>query len=247
MKRILLLAFVVVSTNFAFGWGQNGHQIVGKLADQYLTPEARKQIQAILGDETMGQAGLWMDDYQVNTDYKKQVNWHYVYKDKEFADDAVAKLTEFTEVLKNSEAPKEEKLLALRCIIHITGDIHLPIHTGYYKDKGGHKPNLKWEGSDEKTNLHKVWDTDMLYMYNTDVDAYVNELQAKVTAEEKKTWATDDFNQWVTESQELLGQAYDFEGRTIPTSYYEENIVVVNERLAMASVRLANLLNGIFS
>lgn len=246
MKKYLVFTLLIVSTQLVFGWGKNGHLIVGKLTDQYLSDNAKSQVKKILGEETIGQAGLWMDDLELNEDYKDQANWHYVYKDKQFSDDAVAKLNEFAEVLKNSEASREDKVMALRCIIHIAADIHLPIHTGYYKDKGGHKPNLKWEGSDEKTNLHKVWDTDMLYMYNTDVDAYVNELSDKISTEEQKAWSTSDYNQWVTESQELLGQAYDFEGRTIPKSYYEENIIVVNERLAMSAVRLANLLNEIF-
>ena len=162
------------------------------------------------------------------------------------ADNAVVVLGDFSTKLGDASIAAADKVLALRAIIHITGDIHVPMHCGYTKDDGGHKFKLTWEESGEKTNLHKVWDTDLIHMKDPHVNSYVTRLQGSITADQIKTWNTKDFNVWVTESQELLDQVYDFKGKVLTKAYYEQNIIVVDDRLAMSAVRLAYLLNSIF-
>jgi len=246
MKKIFLIFLSVLCVQQIFAWGKNGHLIVSQLADQYLTPKTRAAVQKILGDETFSEAGIWMDVVMNDKEYRHQDNWHYAYKDYTLEENALIKMGEFYELLKSTEASDHDKHLALRAIIHIAGDINVPLHCGYTKDKGGHKPKLKWEGSEESTNIHKVWDTDMIHMYQEDVSTYVDELQGKITEEEIKTWGTVDFKVWVNESQELLDQVYDFEGKVLKKEYYEQNIIVVNDRLSMSAVRLAFMLNSIF-
>ena len=72
------------------------------------------------------------------------------------------------------------------------------------------------------------------------------ELQKRITKEEQDQWGTADFTVWVKESQEMLDQAYDFEGRTLTKEYYEQNIILANDRLCMSGYRLAFVLNSIF-
>ncbi len=246
MKKTLLIVLAVASVQFSYGWGKNGHLITGKLADQYLTPKTRDAVKAILGDESIGEAGLWLDSEINESKHKNQDHWHYSYVDATLDENALIVLPQFVENLQNPQASQEAKLKALRSIIHIAGDIHVPLHCGYKKDAGGHKPKIGWEGEEEKTNLHKVWDTDMILRYNSEVDSYVTELQGKITSEEKEMWATTDFSVWVKESQEMLDQAYDFDGKVLTNEYYEQNIVLVNDRLSMSGIRLAALLNSIF-
>lgn len=246
MRRSLFLVIAVCASQLVFGWGKNGHLIVGEIAEMHMTQKTKDAVKAILGDESVADAGIWMDAVMNEKEYRNQDNWHYAYQDATLEANAVMKLQEFTELLKNSEAPQEEKLLALRAIIHIAGDVHVPLHCGYTKDKGGHKGSLKWEESGEKTNMHKVWDTDMIHMYQTDVNTYAKTLNDAITKEEINTWSTIDFNVWVTESQELLDQVYDHPSKNLSASYYNQNIIVVNDRLSMSGIRLAFLLNSIF-
>lgn len=246
MRHILILFISILSYQVLLAWGKSGHLIVGTIADSYLTAKAKQSIKQILGEETLADAGLWMDIVANDKSYKNQDHWHYAYKDVVLEDNAIVKLEEFTALLQNSEAPQEEKLIALRSLIHIAADIHVPIHCGYMKDKGGHKGKLSWEDTGEKTNMHKVWDTDMIQRFQPDVNTYVSIIKPEINEDKIKNWGTRDFNVWVTESQELLDQVYDHPSSTLSVEYYNQNIVVVNDRLSMAAVRLAFLLNSIF-
>jgi hypothetical protein len=178
--------------------------------------------------------------------YRHQDNWHYAYQDKVVEENAVIKLDEFSKLLADPSVANEDKLLALRAVVHIVGDVHVPLHCGYYKDSGGNRTKLVWEESGEKTNMHKVWDTDMIRMHEPDVKTYVDNLQGYINEDKMKEWGTMDFNVWVTESQELLDQVYSYKGKSLTQSYYNQNIVIVDDRLGMAAVRLAFMLNSIF-
>lgn len=246
MRHTLFLFISIMSFQVLLAWGKSGHLIVGTIADSYLTAKAKQSIKQILGEESLADAGLWMDIVANDKSYENQENWHYAYKDATLEDNAIVKLEEFTALLQNTEAPQEEKLMALRAIIHIAADIHVPIHCGYMKDKGGHKGKLSWEDTGEKTNMHKVWDTDMIQRYQPDVSAYIDAIKPQITEEKIKKWGTIDFKIWVNESHELLDQVYDHPTSKLSVEYYNQNILVVNDRLSMAAVRLSFLLNSIF-
>ena len=246
MKRIILSVSLLIIANAVLAWGRSGHNIVGNLADQYLTPKTRAEVKKILGEESIAVAGEWMDRVADKKVYKSQYNWHYMYQDKVVADNAVMKIEEFKKVLADPNVSAADKLLPMRALIHITADLHVPLHCGYTKDDGGHNTKLTWADSGEKTNMHKVWDTDMILRHEADATKYVANLQGYITAEKMKEWGTDDVNVWVTESQELLTQVYTYEGKSLTVAYYEQNIPIVDDRLGMAAVRLAYILNSIF-
>src|SRR5436305_1551749 len=59
-----LLASLLASclTLSAFGWGSEGHETTGAIADQLIKgSEAEKQVRALLGDESLSTASLWAD------------------------------------------------------------------------------------------------------------------------------------------------------------------------------------------
>lgn len=246
MKNLLCLIALLFSVQVLLAWGKNGHLIVGQLADQYLTPKTRAEVKKILGEESFAQAGIWMDIVSSEKQYRHQENWHYAYKDAVVAENAVVIMEEFSALLADPNVQPQDKVLALRAVIHVAGDIHVPMHCGYTKDDGGHTLKLTWAESGEKTNLHKVWDTDMIHQREPDVNAYVTRLQGSITKDQIQEWGTRDFNIWVGESQELLSQVYDFEGKVLQKSYYDQHIIIVDDRLSMSAVRLAYLLNSIF-
>ena len=43
------------------------------------------------------------------------------------------------------------------------GDLHQPLHAGRAEDRGGNDIQVQWFG--EGSNLHRVWDSDMLESY----------------------------------------------------------------------------------
>jgi hypothetical protein len=75
----------------AFAWGDEGHEVIGLIADHYLEPQVRSRVQAILaGDETgltsrdIAREATWADKYRdsdrntTQLRYKQTRNWHFV-------------------------------------------------------------------------------------------------------------------------------------------------------------------------
>src|SRR5678815_4544026 len=65
MKRLKILlftaTFIAASISSFAWWGQNGHRIVGEIADSYLSNKARKAIGEILGNESIAITSNWPD------------------------------------------------------------------------------------------------------------------------------------------------------------------------------------------
>ena len=246
MKKVSLLITLLIVSQLIFAWGKAGHQIIGHLADQYLTEKTKAEIIKILGDESLSDASTWVDEMLNDSHYENLNNWHYAYRDTEIDDNAIHKFDEFVKVLQDENASAKDRVLAMRVLTHIVGDMHSPIHCGYMKDAGGHKVKLVWKHPHSKTNLHKVWDTDMIHMKMLDVNAYSAQLTANITDDNRSEWGNADAKIWVLESQSYLDQAYDITHGHLEKDYYNKNIVTVDLRMSKAGVRLAYVLNMIF-
>ena len=46
---------ILIWTTSAMAWGQNGHRIVGRIAENHLTPEARQAVAELIGPESLAQ------------------------------------------------------------------------------------------------------------------------------------------------------------------------------------------------
>ena len=75
----------------AFAWGDEGHEVVGLIADAYLEPAVRGRVQALLaGDDTdltvkdIAHEATWADKYRdfdrntTKVHYNQTRNWHFV-------------------------------------------------------------------------------------------------------------------------------------------------------------------------
>ena len=74
-SRAFLFALVVPSICYA--WGTEGHQIVGRIATEYLTDTAKREIAVLLendldasgapsGRTTLAEIGSWPDEIRAN-------------------------------------------------------------------------------------------------------------------------------------------------------------------------------------
>lgn len=68
-----------------------------------------------------------------------------------------------------SAAPDEQRLNALKYLVHFVADVHQPLQAGYQDDCGGNQYQLQafMRGS----NLHAVWDSGLIKYLNEDADA----------------------------------------------------------------------------
>ena len=58
--------------------GVIGHRIVGRVAEQHLSDEARQQLQTLLGPESLAQVSTWPDEIRADLAWHYANPWHYV-------------------------------------------------------------------------------------------------------------------------------------------------------------------------
>ena len=92
-------------------------------------------------------------------------------------------------------------------------------------------------------NLHSVWDGRLIARRNLDDRAYLAQLQKLIV---DKRWGAQPPGtpaQWAEQSFRLAKEALVKPNTNIDEGYYRRHIGVVDERLALAGVRLAAVLN----
>src|SRR5262249_51649906 len=151
----------------AWAWGKVGHCAIAKLAGRHLSDRAKQEIKALLEPgESLADASTWADEHR--RELPKTAPWHYVdvpldeprYDDRFASDEPakgfiVPKIQELRVVLKDRSRPVEERRQALRFLVHLVEDLHMPLHVGENRDKGGNTLQVRW--FDRGSNLHRVW------------------------------------------------------------------------------------------
>jgi hypothetical protein len=234
-------------------WGQNGHRVVGDIATDYLTPEAQKEIDRVLGHESMAIASTWMDDIKSDPAYDHTHDWHWVtipngmtYEEMEKNPngDLINTIQTFTEELKSGSLSVKEEKKKLRMLIHLVGDIHQPLHVGNGEDRGGNATEVEWFYED--SNIHRVWDSQMIgytKLSYTEFSAAINHPSEK----QIERWQNTDVLDWAYEVMELREQVYDLpKDREIGYKYQYKNRDLLDRQLLKAGVRLAGVLNEIY-
>ncbi|CAH2038295.1 unnamed protein product [Thlaspi arvense] len=151
---------------------------------------------------------------------------------------------------------------ALLFLSHFMGDIHQPMHVGFTSDEGGNTIDLRWYK--HKSNLHHVWDREIILTalkeyYDKDVDLLQEDLEKNIT---NGLWQ-DDLSSW-TECNDLIACSHKYasesiqlackwgyegvkSGETLSEEYFNTRMPIVMKRIVQGGVRLAMILNRIFS
>ena len=239
-------------------WGMTGHRITGQIADSYLSGKARKAIKAILGDESIAMASNWADFVKSDSTYNYLYSWHYVNFDdnynlpemrehlkKDSTVNAYTKLEFLITQLKEKDLPQEKKIMYLRLLIHIVGDIHQPFHTGHAYDKGGNDVKVLW--FNQPTNIHSVWDSQLIDFQQLSYTEYATAIN-HTTKAQRAQWQSGGLAGWLHESQQLAQQLYAGvrPDEKLSYRYNYKYIDTLNGQLLKGGVRLAGLLNEIF-
>lgn len=252
--KIIILVFLFFKLlSSSYGWGKVGHTIVAEVAKSSLNKNIQDSVQKYFGDMTWGEAATWMDDIKSQHKYDNMKPWHYlniekgnVYADTIAQGNNVANQLEIAiKNLKNkSKLSKEEISFNLKILFHLMGDLHQPLHVGYGVDRGGNDIIVFFNG--ETTNLHHVWDSDIIEFGNissTDIE----KILSKTSAEKIKNTAKLNVVKWVTDSRKFLNDAYNVKDDTITDDYISKEKIVVATQLLKASIRLAAILQEVFS
>lgn len=239
-------------------WGVTGHRTIAKIAENHLTAKANVAVKAILGDEEIPLVSTYGDEIRGNEKYRSTGNWHYVNapQDLDYAQfvrylktdtnaNVYNALLKMVGELKNPKASKDEKVFALKMVIHLVGDLHQPMHVSRAEDQGGNKIKLKYNY--KETNLHSIWDSGLIE-YNGFTFTEMATALDNMSDAEIKAWQSDNVTKWLFESYQISAKLYqEVEGKTsLDYTYYPEHSAIYKERIQKAGIRLAGLLNGIY-
>ncbi|MHA7941495.1 S1/P1 nuclease [Formosa sp. 3Alg 14/1] len=235
-------------------WGPTGHRVVGKIADNYLKGSTKRAIQKLLNRQSLAFVSTYGDEIKSDDRYRKFGTWHYVnmeanqsYEDSEKnpKGDAVVGAEYCVSVLKDKNATDDDKAFYLKLLIHIIGDIHQPMHAGLAADKGGNDIDVKWMG--KSTNLHRVWDSDMINGYDMSYTELASNADA-LSKDEIKHIEEGTITDWVNETHTLANAIYkDVKpGDNLGYKYAYNNLGIARSQIQKGGIRLAKLLNDIF-
>jgi hypothetical protein len=240
----------------AYGWGDKGHRTVAILADTHLTEQSREEVKKLLPTgTTLADAAVWPDiegrrmtelDRLHHVNIPDNAAGYNQERDCEARNCMVEGLKWFTPVIADTKAPIMLRLIALRYVAHLMGDIHQPLHAGRREDRGGIDIPVSYRA--KTTNLHLFWDINLVEIEEGTAEELANKLDTDITEKQRTKWQSGDPKKWTNESFRLsrsnaytVGEFIDLSDEYVATARR-----IVRRRLAQAGVRLAWLLNNTF-
>jgi len=249
----LALITLILAPAATRAWGQNGHRVVGQIAENHLSAEAKRGVEALVGPDSLARISTWADEIRSDRSWDEAIPWHYINippggeletTERAPAGDVLAALERFEGVLRDETSSHEDKAVALKFLVHFVGDVHQPLHTGYSSDRGGNDILVLW--FDEPSNLHSVWDSELIEHQRLSFSEMATFFDHP-TPEQVAAWQADGYREWIAESRALLDQIYELGNRRLSWHYAYRATPIVERRLLQAGVRLAGLLNRVFA
>jgi nuclease S1 len=254
---ILLLAVYLPVTGLA--WGVIGHRVVGEIASLHLTAKARKEIQQILGTESIAMASNWADFIKSDSTYDYIYNWHFLNINEsvtydqfiqrlknDTAVDAYTKTNMIVDSLRNKSLSKDKKLFYLKLLIHFVGDIHQPMHVARFDDLGGNKVRVQW--FNQPSNLHRLWDEQLIEFQQLSYTEFATAINHSTLAQ-RNAWQKQPLTDWIFETYQESRKVYAYikeENPKLSYRYNYDHVDMLKSQLLKGGIRLAGLLNQLF-
>ena len=274
--RWFFLSLIAITQIYA--WGLRGHRVVGRIAENHLEPAAAKMVRGLLEGETLARVANEADHLRSDTAWVCAAPLHYasvedgeIYQTsaKSPKGDIVQALLYFEAQLRDKETPHERRVLALKWLVHLIGDLHQPLHVGRSCDRGGNSVEVLW--FDKKTNLHKVWDSEFINDEELSYTEYADFLGKDQAG--SSGLAAGSYSDWADEAPIVRAELYTCHGKDgccaagkncrddtrafdscgdtqafVPRlgyAYAEKNRKLMERQLYRAGLRLAAVLNAI--
>ena len=261
----LLSILMLMNATAAFAWVPMGHDVVAAIAEQHLTPKAKKNISKILDGKSIVYYSSWMDSIQNSpyweNGYNKTKTWHYANVDKGLTyqtmpknpdGDVVTGLEFLTkELMENFDNLTDStKADYVKMIVHMVGDLHCPMHAGRLSDRGGNGMKVRWFG--QNTSLHSLWDSKIVESARKwNYSEWVEQLD-RTDKKFKKSVMCGTYEEWFVDTVEGAASIYEYvenmgvENPNLSYKYVYEFSPLLEDRLLVGGYRLAYVLNMIF-
>ena len=236
IKSIAILFLMLTQSVSLFSWGQNGHRIVAEICDQHLTPQAKAELQRIMGPDYLTELANWPDYIKSESGWKFAESWHYTtinlnqsvrevrskYQEDANINDAIEAIELMVNILKGDQAAtdwlenimKKNKAMPLRNSTKATALaflVHLvgDIHQPLHVGKNNDKGgnNITVLYFGEKKNLHSIWDTEIIEHERLSYTEFAHFIN-KCTPEEVSLMQAASLDQWADESIVLREDIY---------------------------------------
>lgn len=256
MKRFFSLSIIMAISLSAFGWGQKGHDVTACIAERHLTPVAKAKVDSLLQGKSMIYWSNWLDNASHTKEMRYTKTWHYKNIDKDVryeeapanpAGDVITAIKAQIETLQSAETSFDQKNLALKILVHLVGDMHQPMHMGRATDLGGNRIKVKFFGRD--TNLHSVWDSSIAESaHKWSYTEWADQID-RLSDEHQSAVVSGTVDDWAKQTVKSASIVYDMfpDGTNLSYDEVAASAPIVEEQLLRGGLRLAHILNTIFS
>ena len=263
MLRALAFLVVFACSPRAMAWGELGHRLVGALAEQELTPAARREVQVLLAgepDPTLPGVSAWADRLRsVDPGLgRRSAPWHYVNlgedacvyeasRDCRRGDCILGALKAQLALLGDRGRTVEERRRALKFVVHLVGDVHQPLHAAYARDKGGNTVQLRVpsDSGERGSNLHAWWDSGLVARTGLDEAGLLARLRSMPVAFARDGGASPDIPAWAEASCRIaVSPGFYPARRRLGPGYEARWLPVALDQLRRGGTRLAGVLNA---
>ncbi len=278
----LIVLFVMASASPAMAWGEYAHRLTARIANAELTPRARAEVRRILASggnrvktpecrlDTIEDAAVWPDCARSLGDrFAWSASWHYqnisVCRDFDIAANCpdgncvTAQIPRQLAIVADRRQSPAARAQALAFLVHLVGDMHMPLHIGDRADRGGNNIRADYGAkAPERMNLHRIWDVELAERALTEPPAIT---ALSPTPAQRQGWVRGSTADWARESWETsravaYGDLRDYPNACavgpvngnlrayVDKAYVRAATPAVRGQVERAGVRIAALLNG---
>ena len=268
----LAMLAVAVSTTLG-AWGAQGHRLVGLVAANHLSLVAKRNVEWLLAPESLADVSSWADEvkedvnqtaawhyvnippkapgYDRDRDCPRQPGVAAGARGDAWRDCVVDRIQYNEARLANAMLDRADRAIAMKFLVHFVGDLHQPFHASGV-ERGGNGILVTVFGAETcggdparpvRCNLHSVWDTQLIAHRGLDDRRYAAVLEQLIASRILASRPVGQPADWAMESLALSNTAMLAQGADAGDTYYRAQLPVIDERLALAGVRLAALIN----
>jgi hypothetical protein len=281
MSILAAVAVVLALAAPARAWNPHGHRVIAALAYPRLRPDVKRRVDALLalhpdhprwvegvppGERALAafmRASNWADDLRERPGpaADKHPDWHYV--NVPFSADGTptrppaapnvqTQIGELRRRLADRSAPDQERSRALVWLLHLVGDVHMPLHCVArfdrllpQGDRGGTLIRLSFNPRD---HLHGFWDRALgdatgLAAARAEAARLPAAPAALVAVADEAVWVDEGFEaakRWVYRPPVEAGPG----PFVLDVRYARDARALSAQRIALAGARLARLLDA---
>ena len=265
MRNILALFIFLFCALQSFAWGPRGHRLVARIAQQQLNDETRREIRNLLGSDDLVAIATWADE--IRSQRPESARWHFVdiplgsvgFSEQRdcgrsqpdpqapVGNCVVDRIKFFQTVLADRSVPNPNRAEALKFLVHLVADIHQPMHA-VADAAAGNDIRItelgKTRCGNRRCNLHLLWDTDLLQRSHPPERKLLADIERLILRDRLEARSGGTAESWADESFHLAQRVWLEDGARVDERYFRRNVPVAEQRIALAGIRLAGLLNA---